>query len=98
LWLKDRIENRIRFGAIAEQHYLDHTRQIVTFEPGSIFAFVRWVSNDFGTIVFRVDILRAVTDGERYSTVPYVRPGGEILLRLLAGQRSKKRCRKLISS
>jgi hypothetical protein len=28
------------------------------------------------------DIVRAVASGEPYSTVPYVRPGGEILLRL----------------
>jgi hypothetical protein len=51
LWLMDRIENRIRFGAIAEQHFLDRTRQVVSFEPGSIFALVRWASNGFGTIV-----------------------------------------------
>ena len=30
----------------------------------------------------RIDILRAVAAGQRCSTVPYVKPGGEILLRL----------------
>ena len=40
------------------------------------------MSNDFGTVVSRIDILRAVTPGQRCSTVPYVKPGGEILLRL----------------
>src|SRR5271154_4405926 len=39
-------------------------------------------ANDFGTVVSRIDILRAVAPGEAFSTVPYVRPGGEILLRL----------------
>src|ERR1700732_1653689 len=53
---------------------------------GSVFAFVRWSSNDSGTIFSLIDILRAVREGERYSTVPSVRPGGEILLRL-AGPR-----------
>jgi hypothetical protein len=43
---------------------------------------VRWASNDHGTIVSRIDILRAVQPGERYSTVPFVRPGGESLLHL----------------
>jgi hypothetical protein len=47
-----------------------------------VFAFVRWASNDYGTIVSRIDILRAFVAGEPYSTVPYVKPGGEILLRL----------------
>ena len=38
-------------------------------------------ANDFGTVVSRIDILRAVMPGEAFSTVPYVRPGGEIYLR-----------------
>jgi Protein of unknown function (DUF2840) len=54
----------------------------VSFAPDSIFAFVRWASNDYGTVASRIDILRAVGPGERYSTVPFVRPGGESLLRL----------------
>jgi hypothetical protein len=82
LWLKGRIENWIRFGRIFAEQRLDRSRRVVSFVPDSIFAFVRWVSNDYGTIVSRIDVLRAVNAGERYSTVPYVRPGGEILLRL----------------
>jgi hypothetical protein len=82
LWLKKRIENWIRFGRIAEEHVLDRQRRIVSFAPDSIFAFVRWASNDYGTVVSRIDILRAVSPGERYLTVPYVRPGGESLVRL----------------
>jgi len=81
-WLKQRIENWIRFGRIAEEHVIDQERRIVSFAPDSIFAFVRWASNDYGTIVSRIDILRAVGLGERYTSVPFVRPGGESLLRL----------------
>ena len=33
VWLKDRIENRIRFGPIAEQHVLDRSRQLMSLEP-----------------------------------------------------------------
>ena len=82
LWLEKRIENWIRFGRHAEEQILDRRRRILSFAPGSVFAFVRWASNDFGTIVSRIDILRAVAPGQRGATVPYVRPGGEILLRL----------------
>jgi hypothetical protein len=82
LWVKKRIENWIRFGRTAEEHVVDHQRRIVSFAPGSIFAFVRWAANDYGTVISRIDILRAVGPGERYSTVPYVRPGGESMLRL----------------
>jgi hypothetical protein len=82
LWLEKRIENWVRFGRHAEEQILDRHRRVLSFAPGHIFAFVRWVSNDFGTVVSRIDIIRAVASGQRCATVPYVRPGGEILLRL----------------
>jgi hypothetical protein len=82
LWIEKRIENRIRFGHIVHQTILDGRRRRVSFVPGSIFAFVRWASNQYGTVVSRIHILRAVAPGERYSTVPFVQPGGEIVLNL----------------
>lgn len=82
LWLEKRIENRIRFGRVVEQKRLDRHRRVLSFAPASIFAFVRWTSNDFGTVTSRIDILRAVGTGQRFTAVPYVKPGAEILLRL----------------
>ena len=82
LWLEKRIENWIRFGRIEAEQILDRRRRAVSFAPGSIFAFVRWTSSDYGTVVSKIDILRAVAPGKRCATVPYVRPGGDILLRL----------------
>ena len=82
LWLEKRIENRIRFGASLRKRCSIVADGCCHFAPGSIFAFVRWTSNDFGTVISRIDILRAVAPGQRCSTVPYVKPGGEILLRL----------------
>ena len=83
-WLEKRIEHWIRFGRIAEERVLSRCTRIVSFAPGSVFAFVRWASNDFGTILSRIDVVRAVALGEPYSTLPFVRPGGEILLRIAA--------------
>lgn len=82
VWIEKRIENRVRFGHAAHQRILDRSRRVVSFSSGSIFAFVRWAANDYGTIASRIDILRAVEPGEHYATVPYVRPSGEILLRI----------------
>jgi hypothetical protein len=82
LWLEGRIERWIRFGRIAEETILDRRRRVVAFAPGEVFAFVRWASNGYGTIVSRIDILRAVHPHEAHSTIPYVAPGAEILLRL----------------
>jgi hypothetical protein len=90
LWVKKRVENWIRFGRTIEEHVIDQQQRIVSFAPGSIFAFIRWAANDYGTVVSRVDILRAVGPGERYSTVPNVRPGGESLLRLAGWPKVEK--------
>ncbi|MGO4712190.1 DUF2840 domain-containing protein [Bradyrhizobium sp. 2TAF24] len=77
-----KIENWIRFGRKSYEQILDRRRSIVGFAPDIIFAFVRWASNDFGTIISRIDIVRAVGRGEPFQTLPFVRPGGDILLRL----------------
>ena len=80
--LEDKIERWIRFGREAQERILDRRRRVLAFAPGAVFAFVRWASNDYGTIVSRIDVLRAVDAGQPLSTVPFVRPGAEILLRI----------------
>src|SRR5215475_11635948 len=82
LWLEKRIENRVRFGRAVSEKLVDRNRRVLSFAPCSIFAFVRWTSHDFGTVLSRIDILRAALPGQRYSTVPWITPGGESLLRL----------------
>ncbi|ALR20938.1 DUF2840 domain-containing protein [Sphingobium baderi] len=82
LWIEKKIERWIRFGRPIEDQILDRRRRRLGFAPDSIFAFVRWASNDFGTVVSRIDILRAVSPGEPHQTVPGVIPGGDSLLRV----------------
>lgn len=81
-WIEQQVENWIRFGRIVEDKILDRHRRIVGFAPGSVFAFIRWAANDYGTISSRIDIVRAVNPGEPHTTLPFVRPGGDILLHL----------------
>ncbi len=80
-WLEGRIERWIRFGREVDERIIDRRRRVLSFKPETVFAFVRWASNDYGTVVSRIDILRAVEHGEACSTIPCVTPGGEILLR-----------------
>jgi len=81
-WVEKKIENWIRFGGHAHEQILDRRRRVLSFRPGAIFAFVRWASNDFGTIISRIDIVRTVSRGAAYQTLPFVRPGGDILLKI----------------
>jgi hypothetical protein len=89
-WYEGRIEHWIRFGVPVGERILDRRRRIVMFAPDQVFAFVRWQANDFGTVLSRIDILRAVQPGEALSTLPGVRPGGEQLLRLGGWPRVKR--------
>ncbi len=82
IWIEKRLQRWIRFGHVASERVVNRHRRTVAFAPGSVFAFVRWASNGFGTVVSRIDILRAVAAGEACSTVGFVRPGGESLLRV----------------
>jgi Protein of unknown function (DUF2840) len=81
-WIEKKIEHWIRFGELAREQILDRSRRTVSFAPGTIFAFVRWASNDYGTILSRIDIVRALDKGQPIQTLPFVRPGGEILLKV----------------
>ena len=81
-WVEQATERWIRFGAPVLDQILDRRRRQLSFTANSLFAFVRWASNDYGTVLSRLDIVRAVEVGEAYSTLPCVVPGGEVLLHL----------------
>ncbi len=79
-WFVKRVEHRIRFGRPVASLRLDRHRRRISLAPNTIFAIVRWAGNSHGTVSSEIDILRAVVPGERCTTVPYMQPGGEILL------------------
>ncbi|SIT15051.1 DUF2840 domain-containing protein [Paracoccus saliphilus] len=81
-WVEGKIEYWIRFGHAAGTQVIDHNRRIVFFPPNTVFAFIRWAANDYGTVTSRIDILRAVAPGAAYQTLPSVRSGAEILLKI----------------
>jgi hypothetical protein len=82
VWEEGRREHWIRFGRAAGEVILDRRSRRLTYAPGTVLALVRWASNDIGTKLSRIDILRAVGAGEGFSTIPGVQPGGDSLLRL----------------
>ena len=79
---KRKVEHWIRFGRKSYEQIIDRRRSVVGFAPNNIFAFVRWAAGEHGTIISRIDIARATGRGEPFQTLPFVRPGGDILLRL----------------
>ena len=80
--VEDQLQRWIRFGKHAAERILDRRSRVLSFNPDSVFAFVRWRKGEHGTVESRLDILRAVRPGEALTTVPFVAPGGESLLRV----------------
>src|SRR6202047_4163033 len=90
VFYEGRIEHWLRFGTQDRERILDRRRRVIAFAPGEVFAFVRWEANDYGTVLSRLDILRACGAGALVTTVPGVTPGVEILLRLHGWPRVKR--------
>ena len=82
VWVEKQVENWIRFGREVREQVLDRRRRVLFFPPGATFALVRWAANEHGTVLSRLDILRAVAPGDACQTLPTVTPGGDILLRV----------------
>lgn len=80
IWIAKRQEHWIRFGRAVEDQIMSRAVRIKRFRARSIFAFVRWEANAYGTVSSRIDVVRAVAASEPFTTLPFVSPGGEILL------------------
>lgn len=82
LHVDDEVQRWIRFGRHAAERIVDRRYRVLSYAPGALFAFVRWRKGEHGTVESRLDILRAVRAGEAFTTVPFVAPGAESLLRV----------------
>ena len=70
----------IRFGHPASEQLVDRRRTVAGFAPSAVFAYVRWRGGDYGTISWRLAILRALPPGEAATALAGVWPGAEVLL------------------
>ena len=89
-FLEKRVQNWIRFGRIADERVIDRQRRIISFSAGQHLchrSLFRQRLRHCG-LADRHSARRSVR--RAFSTVPFVRPGGESLLRLAAGRRSRR--------
>ena len=74
----------LRFGNAIEEEGRHRLERFLYFTPQSVFCTVRWHGNDYGTILWQLSILRAVSPWEGASVLLDVDPGAEVLLRVSA--------------
>ncbi|MEN5229761.1 DUF2840 domain-containing protein [Brevundimonas naejangsanensis] len=75
-------ERWIRFGQAVDHRIVSRRNRFVAFRPGAVFAYVRWATNAYGTVVSRLDILQAADPSRDRIAIPGVVPGAVSLLRL----------------
>jgi Protein of unknown function (DUF2840) len=96
-WVEGTREHWLRFGSPVADTVIDRRQRKLTFREGQVFAFVRWASNDYGTVQSRLDIIRCVRAGAPFTTSDNVEPGGDILLSI-SGWPKVERVFKLIDT
>lgn len=89
-FVKGVINHRLRFGRPEAVTKLDPYRSLATFKPGSVFGYIRWRANDYGTQDWRVSVLSAQPCGY-ISEVAGVSPAAQVLLHV-QGSPAVKRC------
>jgi hypothetical protein len=80
VWQQAVREDWLRFGKPIAERIIDRRTRVESYAPDQVFALVRWASNDYGTVLSSLDIVRAVGRHEAYTTLPQIDPGGDILL------------------
>ena len=90
------INHRLRFGQPASVTKLDKYRSVAIMPIGSIFGYIRWKANEYGTIDWRVYVLKAQDTGY-ISEVLGVSPAVKILVSA-QGKPAVKRCLKALDN
>ena len=96
-WQEGVREHWLRFGKPVASRICDRRRRVECYAPGQVFGLVRWASNDYGTVLSRLDVLLAVSEGEPVTRFPQVTPGADVLLSV-TGWRKVRRVFGLIAA
>lgn len=90
VFLKTFVNHRLRFGDPLAVDEIDRRRGVALFTPGSVFGYIRWEANKYGTRLWRLTVMQAGRPGDALDRVPGVDPGGGILLDLSGAARVKR--------
>lgn len=90
VFVADRLNQWLRFGKPITEDVPDPHYRYVYFAPGSTFGLVDWRANDYGTVCWRLSILRAAGPGERVACIADVEPGAKLLLHVVTPAKTRR--------
>ena len=72
--------HEICFGKFVKEKIFTKHSRLVSFSPDTVFCLRRIAIRDGKPIANRIDIIRAICRDEPYQKIPFIRPGGDLLL------------------
>jgi len=88
-FVEHRVNIWLRFGRPVRETVLDRWRRVATFEPNAVCCRVKWIANDYGTVVWQLMVLQAPMPCGGAQRIAGVAPGARILLRADGEQQVK---------
>lgn len=76
-----RVNVWLRFGKPAREIVLNRWRRVAVFRPGAVCCQVKWIANDYGTVLWQLMMLQAPRPFDGAQRIAGVMPGARILLR-----------------
>ena len=80
-FVDQRVNVWLRFGKPAREIVLNRWRRVAVFEPGAVCCRVKWIANDYGTVLWQLMMLQAPRPFDGAQRIAGVVPGARILLR-----------------
>lgn len=80
-FVEQRVNVWLRFGHPVRETILDRWRRVAAFEPGAVCCRVKWIGNDYGTVLWQLMVMQAPTPVDGVQRISGVAPGARILLR-----------------
>lgn len=90
VFVADQLNQWLRFGKPSIEDLPDPHYRYVYFAPGSTFGLVDWRANDYGTVRWRLSILRAAGPGEHVACIADVAPGAQLLLHVATPAKTRR--------
>jgi len=80
-FVAQRVNVWLRFGKPVRENVLNRWRRVAVFDPGAVCCRVKWIANDYGTVLWQLMVLQAPMPSGGAQRVAGVVPDARILLR-----------------